>query len=80
MTGLDRAIVAAGNQRKLALAIGIKPSSLNRWVKKYAGRAPEGRLLKIYEVTGVTPHELRPDIHPNPTSGLPQQQDTCVAP
>ncbi|MGP0695140.1 transcriptional regulator, partial [Citrobacter freundii] len=23
--------------------------------------------------TGVTPHELRPDLYPNPTDGLPKE-------
>ncbi|HBE9150643.1 YdaS family helix-turn-helix protein [Serratia fonticola] len=76
MTGLDKAIEIIGNQRKLAIALGIRPSSLNRWVKKYAGRVPEGQLLKIYSLTGITPHELRPDIHPNPTSGIPQKLES----
>ncbi|HHZ4136737.1 TPA: transcriptional regulator, partial [Escherichia coli] len=26
---------------------------------------------QIYIATGVTPHELRPDLYPNPTDGLP---------
>ncbi|MCP5990376.1 Rha family transcriptional regulator, partial [Klebsiella pneumoniae] len=25
-------------------------------------------------LTGVTPHELRPDLYPNPTDGLPKQE------
>lgn len=75
MTGLDRAIEKMGNQRRLAIALGIKPQSLNRWVNKYEGKAPPDHLQRIYELTGVTPHEIRPDIHPNPTSGLPEQKD-----
>jgi DNA-binding transcriptional regulator YdaS (Cro superfamily) len=75
MTGLDKAIQQIGSQRKLAIALGITPQSLNRWVKKYKGMVPNDHLLKIYELTGVTPNEIRPDIHPNPTSGLPQQQN-----
>ncbi|MEB8638624.1 YdaS family helix-turn-helix protein [Cronobacter muytjensii] len=71
MTGLDKAITACGNQRKLALLLGIKPSSLNRWVHKYNGVVPADRVLAIYQATGVTPHELRPDLHPTPTSGIP---------
>ncbi|WP_423219980.1 hypothetical protein [Enterobacter ludwigii] len=27
-----------------------------------------------FTVTGVTPHELRPDLYPNPTDGLPKQE------
>ncbi|EDX9790621.1 Rha family transcriptional regulator, partial [Salmonella enterica] len=28
----------------------------------------------IFHVTGITPHELRPDMYPNPTDGLPSQE------
>ncbi|EJD7033612.1 helix-turn-helix domain-containing protein [Enterobacter hormaechei] len=35
---------------------------------------PAERVLPIYGVTGVTPHELRPDLYPNPTDGLPNQE------
>lgn len=71
MTGLDKAIKVMGNQRQLALAMNVKPSSLNKWVHQYKGRVPSGRLIQIYQLTGVTPHELRPDLHPTPTSGIP---------
>lgn len=70
MTGLDKAINAAGGKSRLALAIGIKPSSLSRWVGRYQGRVPAERVQQIFQLTGVTPHELRPDLHPNPTDGL----------
>lgn len=70
MTGLDKAINAAGGKSRLALAIGIKPSSLSRWVGRYQGRVPAERVRQIFQLTGVTPHELRPDLHPNPTDGL----------
>lgn len=71
MTGLDKAIKFMGNQRRLALALNMKPSSLSKWVHQYQGRVPPERLIQIYQLTGVTPHELRPDIHPTPTSGIP---------
>lgn len=32
MTGLDKAIQRMGNQRRLALALNMRPSSLNKWV------------------------------------------------
>ncbi|MDM7114292.1 Rha family transcriptional regulator, partial [Klebsiella pneumoniae] len=38
------------------------------------GVVPADRVLQIYEVTGVTPHELRPDLYPNTTDGLPKQE------
>lgn len=71
MTGLDKAIKFMGNQRRLALALNMKPSSLSKWVHQYQGRVPPERLIQIYQLTGVTPHELRPDLHPTPTSGIP---------
>ncbi|MCW4985680.1 MULTISPECIES: transcriptional regulator [Enterobacter] len=71
MLGLDKAIKAAGGKRRLADALEIKPSSLSRWIHRYGGRVPSGRLIQIYRLTGVTPHELRPDLHPTPTSGIP---------
>lgn len=73
MTGLDKAINKFGNQRRLAFALGVRPSSLNRWIKKYNGNVPADRVLPIFNATGVTPHELRPDLYPNPTDGLPVQ-------
>jgi DNA-binding transcriptional regulator YdaS (Cro superfamily) len=37
---------------------------------------PSERVLKVSEATAfrVTPHELRPDIYPNPTDGLPPEK------
>ncbi|HGS6821274.1 TPA: Rha family transcriptional regulator, partial [Klebsiella pneumoniae] len=26
-----------------------------------------------FNATGVTPHELRPDLYPNPTDGIPKE-------
>lgn len=72
MTGLEKAIKFMGNQRRLALALNVRPSSLNKWLHQYQGRVPPERLIHIYQLTGVTPHELRPDLHPNPTSGIPE--------
>lgn len=71
MTGLDKAITAAGNQGKLASLLGISTQSVNRWKKKYKGVIPPDRVIQVFSVTGVTPHELRPDLHPTPTSGIP---------
>ncbi|EGH2794930.1 helix-turn-helix domain-containing protein [Salmonella enterica] len=72
MTGLDEAIKAAGNQRKLAKLIGIWPQTVNRWVKRYNGLIPAEYVGVIYQVTGVLPYKLRPDLHPTPSSGVPE--------
>ncbi|SAF45974.1 transcriptional regulator [Enterobacter kobei] len=71
MNGLDTAIKAAGNQRRLAKMIGTWPQTINRWIKRYEGVVPPEYVGPIFRATGVTPHELRPDLHPTPTSGIP---------
>lgn len=78
MTGLNKAIKIAGNQSKLASLLGISRSSVSRWVHKFGGKAPQAQLPEIYRLTGVTPHEIRPDLHPNPTSGLPENDTAAV--
>jgi len=74
MNGLTKAIKSAGNATKLAAMLGIKPMSISRWKNRYNGVVPAERVLPIFTITGVTPHELRPDLYPNPTDGLPKQE------
>ncbi|HDR2587310.1 TPA: helix-turn-helix domain-containing protein [Enterobacter ludwigii] len=72
MTPLEKAISSVGTAVTLARILGIKHSmTISQWKKR--GRVPDTWLIPIYRATGVTPHELRPDIHPTPTSGLPAQ-------
>lgn len=75
MTALERAIQSAGSARKLGAMIGVSGMAVCSWKSNYCGGAPAGRILSIYHATGVTPHELRPDLYPNSTDGLPQQQN-----
>ncbi|APZ06975.1 Rha family transcriptional regulator [Kosakonia cowanii JCM 10956 = DSM 18146] len=74
MNGLKKAIESAGTATNLASMLGIKPMSVSRWKNRYQGVVPADRVLQIYTATGVTPHELRPDLYPNPTDGLPKQE------
>lgn len=80
MSALERAISRAGNATKLAKKLGLSSMAISHWKKRYNGVIPSEHVLPIFNLTGVTPHELRPDLYPNPSDGLPQQQDTCVAP
>ncbi|ECW2171709.1 helix-turn-helix domain-containing protein, partial [Salmonella enterica] len=48
--------------------------TISHWKKRYGGVVPKGRVFPIFHVTGITPHELRPDMYPNPTDGLPSQE------
>ncbi|AYN30176.1 hypothetical protein D8682_26260 [Buttiauxella sp. 3AFRM03] len=52
------------------------PQTVNRWVTRYNGVVPSDWVLRVYLATGVTPHELRPDLHPTPTSGIPADVQT----
>lgn len=72
MKGLRKAIKAVGTATNLATMLGIKPMSVSRWKNRYQGVVPADRVLQIYTATGVPPHELRPDLYPNPTDGLPK--------
>lgn len=55
---LQRAIVAAGSQSALAIALGIKRQAVSNW-----RRVPPGRVLAIEKLTGISRHVLRPDIY-----------------
>ncbi|MHA1181680.1 YdaS family helix-turn-helix protein [Enterobacter ludwigii] len=74
MYALDKAIKAAGSARKLGLALGVTSMSVSHWKNRDHGVVPPSHILSIYRMTGVTPHELRPDLYPNPTDGLPKQE------
>ncbi|QDL31454.1 MULTISPECIES: transcriptional regulator [Serratia] len=72
MSALEKAICAAGSATKLANQLGISSMTISHWKNRYKGLVPADRVFPIFNVTGVTPHELRPDLYPNPTDGLPQ--------
>ena len=58
------------SQRELAMLMSTKQQSVSRW---FNSKFPASRVLQLCENMEwtVTPHELRPDIYPNPTDGLP---------
>jgi DNA-binding transcriptional regulator YdaS (Cro superfamily) len=60
---IDRAIRIVGGQRQLAQALGVTYQA----VQKFRRRVPAERVLQIEKTTGVSRHELRPDIYPLPT-------------
>lgn len=51
----------------------VSPQGVAKWAET---GVPSERVLKVAEATNfeVTPHELRPDIYPYPTDGLPPAQ------
>lgn len=54
---LTRAIEVAGGLGKLATALGITAQAVSQWEQ-----APPLRCRQIEELTGVSRHELRPDV------------------
>lgn len=71
MTGIEKAIQKSGSSSALGFALGVTKMAVSFWRKN---GVPSSRVIKIYDATGVTPHELRPDLYPNPTDGLPKQE------
>lgn len=59
---LERAKAAAGGPSGLARGIGgITSQAVSQWE-----RVPVARVKAISALTGIPPHELRPDIFPAP--------------
>jgi DNA-binding transcriptional regulator YdaS (Cro superfamily) len=58
-SALERAITAAGSLTKLAAALNITKSALSQW-----RRVPPMRVLAVEAASGVSRHELRPDLYP----------------
>ncbi|MBV7133675.1 helix-turn-helix domain-containing protein [Escherichia coli] len=59
------------SQAGVARLIGLPQQVVSRWANGH--QVPASRVLQLCEIMEweVTPHELRPDIYPNPTDGLP---------
>lgn len=56
---LERAKEAVGGQAKLAERIGVSAQAISQW-----DEVPPLRVLAVEAVTGVSRHELRPDLYP----------------
>ena len=62
MTALKRAIQVAGSMRQLGEQIDCSTHQIGMW--RYRRRIPAEYVLSIEKATGVSRHELRPDIYP----------------
>ena len=49
--------------KKVATDIGIRYQSIQDW--RRTGRIPAERVIAVEQVTGISRHDLRPDIYPN---------------
>lgn len=50
-----------GNATRIAKAVGVTHSAVLQWAR---GRVPAERVLRVEEATGISRHELRPDLYP----------------
>ena len=75
LLALQKAIAIAGGQAELSNKIGLKRTSSNVGVMLSRDRKASAKYVaKISEVTGVSCHELRPDIVPAPANDPSNQQ------
>lgn len=67
--------IARTTQLAFARQLGVSQGLVSHWITERKQVAPEW-VLRICEVSDwqVTPHEVRPDIYPNPSDGLPAQE------
>lgn len=60
---LVRALEAVGGQAALARAAGVSQPSVWHWVHK-SKRVPAEYVLAVETASGVSRHDLRPDLYP----------------
>lgn len=87
---LQKAVKLAGGQTKLASGIrarmpGSKVGQVHvwGWLNELKAPCPPAEVvIHICEVVDwrMTPHELRPDIYPHPSDGLPKVSPQNTAP
>jgi DNA-binding transcriptional regulator YdaS (Cro superfamily) len=78
MTALDRAVQSAGSQQALAQLLGIKPPSVSGWYDRR--RVPAERCIAIELATGVSRHQLRPDVFgPDPACPISETTEQLRA-
>lgn len=56
------AIEKAGGQTELAKKLGVKQGHINMWAYRNKKAPPPEYVLQIEEITGVSRHDLRPDV------------------
>ena len=72
-TALQQALQLAGSQAELARKCGAKTRQAHVWKWLRSGRVSGLGALLVAKAVGyeVLPHQLRPDLYPNPWDGLP---------
>lgn len=60
MSAIESAIEKAGSAAELARRLGVVPMTVSQWKKR--GQVPAERCLDVEAATGVSRHDLRPDV------------------
>jgi hypothetical protein len=64
LIGMERIRAHPGLLAEIARALGITRAAVAKWA-----RVPAERVLAVEGVTGISRHDLRPDIYPPPRPG-----------
>ncbi|WP_233981700.1 transcriptional regulator [Pectobacterium versatile] len=70
----QRKLLSVCSQAELGRRLNRRAQTVNGWFKN---KVPGELVVKVARAIGwkVTPHELRPDLYPNPTDGLPKEKE-----
>jgi len=60
---LQRAVERAGTQARMADLCGVSQTAVWKWLQS-SKRLPAEHVLRVELATGVSRHDLRPDIYP----------------
>lgn len=60
MTAIQKVIKHFRTQRLLADELGITQAAVGKW--KTQNKIPAERCLKLQQLTGISVHEMRPDV------------------
>lgn len=54
---------AGGGLGPVAEKVGVRYQAIQQWLKR--GKVPAERVIAMEQATGISRHELRPDIYPD---------------
>ncbi|HIF5901742.1 TPA: transcriptional regulator [Raoultella ornithinolytica] len=72
-TSIQKKLLNICSQAELGRRMKRRAQTVNGWFKN---KIPGELVLKVSKAVEwqVTPHELRPDLYPNPTDGMPNEE------
>jgi len=75
-SALALAVRKAGSQSAFGRLVGKRQSSVREWLK--SGLLPPEHVLTIEAETGISRHDLRPDIYGEPSAEPHQARDPAM--